>query len=127
LTGDITLNAGGDANSVWIFQVGSTLISSANSRVILSGGAEAGNVFWQVGTSATLGDGTDFAGNMMADQSITMNTGARLDGSALARIGSVALNANTITVQSVPEPGTTLLLGGGLAALLISKCRSRKR
>ncbi|HUS37003.1 MAG TPA: ice-binding family protein [Verrucomicrobiae bacterium] len=126
LTGDLTLAAAGDPNAVWIFQIGTTLISAANSHVLLSGGGQAGNVFWQVGTSATIGDNSDFLGNVMADQSVTLNTGAVLDGSALARIGEVVLNANTITVQAVPEPGTAaLLLVGGLVALRVCKRRTR--
>jgi hypothetical protein len=125
LTGDVTLAAAGDRDAVWIFQVGSTLVSAANSHVLLSGGGQAGNVFWQVGTSATLGEASEFRGNVMADQSITLNTGATLDGSALARIGEVVLNANTITVQTIPEPGTAaLLVVGGLLAFQAFKRRS---
>jgi len=68
--------------------------------VILSGGAKAANVFWQVGTSATLGTTSVFKGTIMADQSITLYTGATLDGRALARIGGVALASNSVVVPT---------------------------
>ena len=96
-SGDLTLDALGDPNGVWIFQMGSTLVTTVGRQVILSGGARAENVFWQVGSSATIGGSSVFKGTIMADQSITMNTGATLDGRALARNGAVALDANTIT------------------------------
>ncbi|MBC7620374.1 MAG: DUF3494 domain-containing protein [Candidatus Saccharibacteria bacterium] len=94
-SGDLTL--AGPAEGVWIFQVASTLTTTAARKVILSGGALAKNVFWQVGTSATLGTTTDFQGNILADQSITLNTGAVLNGRALTRIGAVSLDSNTVT------------------------------
>ncbi len=100
-SGDLTLDAKGDANAIWIFQIASTLTTSTNRKVILSGGAKAANVFWQVGSSATLGTTSVFKGNIMADQSITMNTGASLEGRAFARVGAVTLNGNTI-VRPLP-------------------------
>jgi hypothetical protein len=75
----------------------STLTTTAGRQVILSGGAQAANIFWQVGSSATLGTTSVFEGNILADQSITLDTGATLDGRALARIGAVTLDTNTIT------------------------------
>jgi len=95
-SGDLTLDAKGNANAVWIFQIASTLTTTSGRKVILSGGAKAANIFWQVGTSATLGTTSVFKGTIMADQSITMNTGASLEGRVLARIGAVALNGNII-------------------------------
>jgi hypothetical protein len=100
LTGTVTLD--GTADSVFIFQAGSTLITGSNSSVVLTGGVEASNVFWQVGSSATLGTGTDFAGNILALTSITITTGASVDGRALARNGAVTLDTNTFT--STPTP-----------------------
>ncbi|MEX2400480.1 MAG: ice-binding family protein [Rhodothermales bacterium] len=103
-SGDLTLDAQGDANAVWIFQMGSTLTTTSGRQVVLSGGAEAANVFWQVGSSATIGTTSAFVGTIMADQSITLETGATLDGRALARIGAVTLDENTVTVPSEPPP-----------------------
>ena len=95
-SGDLTL--AGDANAVWIFQIASTLTMTTGRRVILTGGAQPANIFWQVGSSATIGVSSVFKGTIMAAQSITMATGATLDGRALARIGAVTLDSNTITV-----------------------------
>ena len=80
LTGDVTLDAQGDPNAVFIFQIGSTLTTASNSRVLLTGGAQACNVFWQIGSSATLGTGTSFNGNVLALTSITVNTAATVRG-----------------------------------------------
>jgi hypothetical protein len=97
-SGDLTLDAQGNANAVWIFQIASTLTTTSGRLVILSGNAQAGNIFWQVGTSATLGDNSAFKGTILADQSITITTGATLDGRALTRIAAVTLDNNTVTV-----------------------------
>ena len=96
-SGDLTLDARGNGNAVFIFQMASTLDTTAGRQVILSGGARASNVFWQVGTSATIGTNSTFVGTIMADQSVTLITGAALDGRALARIGAVTLDASTVT------------------------------
>ena len=97
LTGTLTLDAQGDPNAVFVFQAGSTLITASASRVKLVNGAQPCNVFWQVGSSATLGTTTVFAGNIMALASITMNDGVTLHGRALARNGAVTLINDTIT------------------------------
>ena len=101
--GDLTLDAQGDENAVWIFQVGSgfTSIGGAGGNVILAGGAKAKNIFWQVGSSAVIGDYTVFKGNILAFSDITMNSGAVAEGRLLARNGSVILtNTNIITRPS---------------------------
>ena len=85
----LTLDADDNPNAVWIFQIASTLTTTSGGSVVLAGGAQAKNVYWQVGSSATLGDGTDFKGNILALVSITMNSGATIDGRVLARNGAV--------------------------------------
>jgi len=95
-SGDLTLDAQGDPDAIFIFQMASTLTTTSGRRVILSGGARAGNVFWQVGSSATLGTASVFQGTIMADQAITMGTGAMLNGRVLARIAGVSLDSNAI-------------------------------
>jgi hypothetical protein len=98
--GNVTLDAQGDANAVFIFKMGSTLTTGPGSQVILSGGAKASNVYWQVGSSATLDTTTIFKGNILAAISITLKTGAKLDGRALTQTGAVTLDTNTITVPA---------------------------
>src|SRR5207248_3859840 len=95
-SGDLTLDAQGDPNAVFIFQMGSTLVTTVGRQVILSGGAQAANVFWQVGSSATLGTGSVFKGNILALASITVTTGATVEGRLLARTAAVTLDSNII-------------------------------
>ncbi|MFH2120759.1 MAG: ice-binding family protein [Pseudomonadota bacterium] len=99
-SGDLTLDAQGDANAVFIFQMASTLTTTTGRQVILTNGAKASNVYWQVGTSATLETYSVFKGNILAYASITITTGATLEGRALARIGAVTLDGNIITVPA---------------------------
>jgi hypothetical protein len=99
ITGNLTLDGKGDPNAAWTFQVLSTLVTAAgNSQVILIGGAQAKNVLWQVGSSATLGTNTIFVGTIMAQISITATTGSTLDGRALALTGAVTLDDTTVVV-----------------------------
>jgi hypothetical protein len=101
ITGNLTLT--GNASSVFIFQIVSTLTTAAgNSQVILGPGVQAKNVFWQVGSSATLGSTTLFQGDIMALASISLGTGATLNGRALARNGAVTLLSNPVNVPSCP-------------------------
>jgi len=103
ITGNLTLDGQGNPNAVWIFQIVSTLTTaSTNSQVILINGANSHNVFWQVGSSATLGTTTSFTGTIMAQASITLTTGATLNGRALARTGAVTLDTNTVVVPACP-------------------------
>ncbi len=98
---DLTLDAQGDSSAVWIFQMPSSTLTVGNGRhVILAGGAKASNIFWQVGTSATLGTTVIFKGNILASQSITLQTGATLDGRALTQVAEVTLDSNTVTTPA---------------------------
>jgi hypothetical protein len=112
LTGTVILDAQGDPNAVFIFQAGSTLITASNSTVALINGASPCNVFWQVGSSATLGTNTTFVGTVMSLTSATLNTGASVQGRVLARNGSVTLDTNVINrptcaTPASPTPSTT--------------------
>jgi hypothetical protein len=106
ITGTVTLS--GNASSVFIFQIGSTLTTASNSVVLLTGGVLPSNVFWQVGSAATLGTGSTFNGTIMAQDSITVTTGAALNGRALARTGAVTLDDNAVTQPGAATgtPGT---------------------
>lgn len=107
-TGILTLDGQGEINPVWVFQTESTLITASSSSVVLINGADACNVYWQVGSSATLGTASDLSGTIMALTSITLNTGATIEGRALARNGAVTMDTNTITRAACTEPvGTT--------------------
>src|ERR1700683_3400360 len=105
ITGTLTLDAQGDPNAVFIFQAASTLITASASNVSLINGAQASNVFWVVGSSATLGTSSTLQGNILALTSITVTTGTTIDGRALARNGAVTLDTNTINALT---PGLTI-------------------
>ena len=110
LTGNLTLDAQGDPRAVFIFQIESTLITATDSSVSLINGAQACNVFWQVGSSATLGTRTAFQGNILALTSISVNDGVTVDGRLLARNGAVTLINDTVTRSQCAagtEPTTT--------------------
>jgi Ice-binding-like len=111
--GSVTLDAQGDPNAVFVFQIGSTLITGSSTSVLLAGGAQACNVFWEVGSSATLGTGTRFVGTIMALATITANTAATIHGRLLARNGAVNLDTNTITTSNCASsgPGSTTTTG----------------
>ena len=99
-SGDLTLDAQGDSDAVFIFQTASTLTTTAGRQVTLTNGAKSANIFWQVGSSATLGTTSSFQGTIMADQAVTLNNGATLNGRALARIAAVVLESNTIVTPA---------------------------
>jgi hypothetical protein len=137
LTGPLTLNYLGNPDAQFVFQIGSTLTTASASSVLsLNGGLGAGcNVFWQVGSSATLGTATAFTGHILALADITLTTGASLDGSALARNGRVTLDNNRITnlpcddqgSTGVPDAGTTMLLLACASAPLLALSRRHSR
>jgi Ice-binding-like len=107
LTGTVTLDAKNDPSAVFVFQAGSTLITASSSNVKLTGGAQACNVFWQVGSSATLRTGSTFVGTIMALTSATVQSGTHVDGRVLARNGQVSLAASTITRASCNSASAT--------------------
>ncbi|KAF9735553.1 hypothetical protein PMIN01_06958 [Paraphaeosphaeria minitans] len=110
-TGTLVLDAQNDPNTVFVFQIGSTLTTATASSVILINGAQACNVFWQVGTSATLGTATVFAGSILASASISVNAGVTVNGGLFALNGAVTLINDLITAQTdclvVPPPSSS--------------------
>jgi len=134
LTGALTLDFGGLSDKVIVFQIGSTLTTASASSVLIIGAGHDDNVFWQVGSSATLGTTTSFQGSIFADASITLNTGATIEpcGRAVALTGAVTLDDNTISVggcqyasgggggggTTIPEPSPVLLLASGLIVVV---------
>ena len=100
LTGALTLDAQGDPNAQFVFEIGTTLTTASASSVVLVNGASPCNVFWQIGSSATIGTTTAFQGNLMALSSITLNNGASVQGRALARNGAVTLDNNVLDASA---------------------------
>jgi hypothetical protein len=107
LTGTLTLDAQGDPNAVFIFQVGSTLTTASASSVSMINGAQPCNVYWQIGSSATLGTASTFKGTIMALTSITVTTGTNVEGRALARNGQVSLDSNIFSAPGCDIPPTS--------------------
>ncbi len=137
LTGTLTLDAQGNDNALWIFQIGTALTTASSSVVQMINGGLGAGIFWQIGSSATLGTSTTFLGNILADQSITLNTSATIHcGSALAQVGAVTLDTNVIstgcntydaTAAVIPEPSSVLLLlTSGIAGLVVHRRRASR-
>jgi hypothetical protein len=129
LTNQLTLNGGGNPNALFVFQAGSTLTTASSSSVVLTNGAQACNVFWQVGSSATLGTGSTFRGTILALTSITVTTGTTINGRVLARNGAVTLDTDTITKPTCATTpsgttGTTSATGSGSIAKANTKSPS---
>jgi hypothetical protein len=139
ITGTVTLDAQGNPNAQFIFQIGSALTTAVSSNVVLINGAQAGNVFWQIGSSATLGTTSTFAGNILALASISFGTGATLQGRALARTGAVTMLSNTVNgaigvggvgggpggPPATPAPSTLILVTTALICAGIYQARDR--
>ena len=137
LTGTLKLDSQGNPNAVFIFQIGSTLTTASSSDVSFVNGGTS-DVYWDVGSSATLGTTTSFAGNILAVSSITLNTGADIQcGRALAETGAVTMDSNNVSISNTscvaagttPEPGTTALLalGMGVFGIMFYRNRSQNR
>jgi type VI secretion system secreted protein VgrG len=135
LTGTLMLDAQGQSNVNFIFQIGSTLTTASAAIVTLINPGVNDEVYWQVGSSATLGTGTAFLGSIVADASVTLNTGATIQcGNAIALTGAVTMDSNTVSNvntcsagQATPEPGTVPLVCVGLFALALCGWQSRGR
>jgi hypothetical protein len=98
-SGDVTFDALGNANAVFVIQIASSLTVTSGRKVILAGGAQASNIFWSVGSSATFGTTSVFKGTVLVMQSITFSTGAKLNGRALTRIGGITMAGNVIVQE----------------------------
>jgi hypothetical protein len=142
ISGTLTLDGENDPNAVWIFDMDSTLLATGSANVVFIRAAQACNVFWRVGSSATIEPGADFSGNILALTSIALQTGATVHGRALARNGEVTMDTNTITrAVCLPAvgPGTgggstsgtedayLFILAGGLFAAAIGVLAMRRR
>ena len=148
LTGNLVLNFLGNPNSQFVFQVGSALTTASSSTITASNGNPNSGVFWQIGSSATLGTSSTFLGNIIAEESITLTTSARiLCGRAIALTGAVTMDGNTISsncgvanssdfgsagfaggrVAVVPEPSTfVLMLAGGMGVAAFARRRASR-
>ncbi len=113
LNGTVTLDGGNNPESVFIIQTDSTLTTGSASKVLLTNGARECNVFWQVGSSATLGTYSDFTGTILALASVTVTTGVVVHGRALATTGAVTLDDDTFLLPTCNPTGTTTTSGGG--------------
>jgi Ice-binding-like len=133
LTGTLMLDGLGNANSIFVFQIGSTLVTASNAMIAAINGAKAANIFWQVSASATLGTGTVFVGNILAFTSITADTNSSVAGRLLARNGAVTLDTNVITLppgspggpSPTPAPSSWMLLLVGLFCAMLYQTRAR--
>ena len=145
LTGALTLDYGANPNSAFVFQIGSTLTTASGSSVTVLGGGRGSGLFWNVGSAATLGTGTTFAGNIIAQMAVTLNTGARiLCGRAIALEAAVTLDTNVVSNDcrgggsgsddfgssgfagnAVPEPTSWAMMIGGFAGVGMAMRRRR--
>ena len=135
ITGTVTLDAQNNPNAIFVFQIASTLTTATGSNVLLINQASPANVYWQVGSSATLGSTSSISGNIMALASISFGTGASLNGRALARGGAVTLLSNSVSspggpggpapIPSTPAPSSLILVATALVCAAIYQARGR--
>jgi cysteine-rich repeat protein len=116
LTGELTLDAGGVADAVFVFKIASTLTTASGSSVVMTNGANECQIFWQLGSSATLGTNSTFAGTILASASITVMTGATVAGRLLAHTGAVTLDSNSVTLDCEANGGGGADAGTGADA-----------
>jgi hypothetical protein len=117
LTGKLVLDAQGDPSAVFIFQIGSSLTTASGASVVFTNGGQDCAAFWQIGSSATLGTDTVFAGSMLALTSITLDTRASVSGRALARNGAVTMDTNHVFAGACADTGSDAGVGGGDAGV----------
>jgi type VI secretion system secreted protein VgrG len=137
LTGNLVLNFASDPTGTVVFEIDSTLTTASDSTVIMENAAPTAEVIWDVGSSATLGTGTAMVGTIIANQSITLNTGASITcGRAIAQVGAVTMESNSISTACsatngagvpIPEPGSMLLLAASLAGMAVVRWASLRR
>ena len=138
LTGTLTLDFAGHPDQPFIFQIGTALTTATGSDVVILNGGQDSAVYWEIGSSATLGTGTAFEGSILADQSITLTTGATIQcGRAIALVGAVTLDSNMVSIgctggsggppPGVPEPATWAMMLVGFGGLGLALRSSRRR
>ncbi|MDB6139788.1 MAG: hypothetical protein JWO94_2860 [Verrucomicrobiaceae bacterium] len=133
LTGTLTLDGQGQLDPLFVFQIGSTITTASYSSIFTTNGADWSNVYFQVGSSATLGTYSEFQGNIIALASDTLTTGVTVNGSVIALNGAVTLDTNVVVAQSnapvtvVPEPGSAVLLALGFTCLRLRRKRPQIR
>lgn len=127
LTGTLTLDGQGQTDPLFVFQIGSTLTTASLSSVLLTNGADAGDAYFQIGTSATLATGTSFAGTLIAAASDTLATGAAVDGRVIALGGAVTLDANAVSLPITVVPAPSAAIAGPVLLLGLVLSRPRQR
>ena len=135
LNGTLTLDAQGDPHAFFLFLIGNSLTTASSASIVFKNGGYGENVFWQVGSTATLGSDTSFAGNILAFDNINLNTGASIQcGRAFSQHGGVTMDTNDISIDmgvcegtALPEPGTATMLSLGLVLSVVGLMRKSRK